>query len=486
MSSIYTSGRRQARSILTMGLILGVSLLNCGCLTMPPTRAVGELKNQVNDRLAQPSAWRPELTLGLAGNTPEITALIQQLLEHELTPDRAVEIGLINNAGWRASLQDLGVTQADLMTARTIENPHLEFMARVVDDHDAHTNVEFTIVQDLMSLVTRTNRVRISQYEMERVKNKLTEEVLSLAANIRKATYAAVAAVKKQVLYQELYTSSQHAAEMATRQFQAGNINELELAWQQLTYQTTKLKLADMELEVFASRQALNRLLGIVAAQSAWTIMSELPELPPAPAADNLEERVLTANLTRARLGVEKSMLMEHIHLTKKERLDTLELGFNTEKEPEGEQLSGGLIEVGLPVFDRKQGELQKWNALMVQKENQVNAHAVEIQTRARELEQRLQAARAKVEYYQEAILPLQKRIMALSQLHYNAMFIGVYELLQARDDEVMAQIDFIDACRDFWILQTDWELALAGVVISPEYHPSTAPRDQGRAAQSH
>ena len=48
-------------------------------------------------------------------------------------------------------------------------------------------------------------------------------------------------------------------------------------------------------------------------------------------------------------------------------------------------------------------------------------------------------AARKRFEHFRDNVLPLRQRIVQQSQLHYNAMLLGVFELLEAKQKEIDA-----------------------------------------------
>ena len=52
---------------------------------------------------------------------------------------------------------------------------------------------------------------------------------------------------------------------------------------------------------------------------------------------------------------------------------------------------------------------------------------------------------------------------MALSQQHYDAMLLGVYQLLMAKQSEVNAYREYIEAVRDYWMARADLERATGG-----------------------
>ena len=84
-----------------------------------------------------------------------------------------------------------------------------------------------------------------------------------------------------------------------------------------------------------------------------------------------------------------------------------------------------------------------------------------------------MQQGRALAEHYRTVLVPLRERIIRQTQLEYNAMLAGVFQLLAAKRDEIDAGRGLIESLRDYWIARTDLETAVGGEL--PVDTPSTA-----------
>jgi outer membrane protein TolC len=61
----------------------------------------------------------------------------------------------------------------------------------------------------------------------------------------------------------------------------------------------------------------------------------------------------------------------------------------------------------------------------------------------------------------------LRKQISDENQLRYNAMLISVFELLADAREQVMSVNASINALRDFWLAETD--LQIASMAVRPQ-----------------
>jgi cobalt-zinc-cadmium efflux system outer membrane protein len=99
----------------------------------------------------------------------------------------------------------------------------------------------------------------------------------------------------------------------------------------------------------------------------------------------------------------------------------------------------------------------------MRQQQNRYTELAVTLRASARSAAARLAAKREALLYYKSVLLPLKQQIVAQSQLEYNAMLIGLFQLLQAKRDQVQTAVAYVEHQREYWIARTNVEQLRAG-----------------------
>jgi outer membrane protein TolC len=102
---------------------------------------------------------------------------------------------------------------------------------------------------------------------------------------------------------------------------------------------------------------------------------------------------------------------------------------------------------------------------------------AVEIRSAAREVHSRVTSAYARARQYQNVILPAQRRVTAQTLLQYNAMQLGIFQLLEARQAELDAELDSTDTLREYWTAVAELGALLAG------QHQLPGPADAARSS---
>ena len=101
---------------------------------------------------------------------------------------------------------------------------------------------------------------------------------------------------------------------------------------------------------------------------------------------------------------------------------------------------------------------------MLRQAQQPLGAMTVDARSEARAAQHRLLEARARMEYLRDVVIPRRERILGLTQLEYNAMLRGVYQLIDARTSLDRARREEVIATRDYWVAHTELQTALSRV----------------------
>lgn len=133
---------------------------------------------------------------------------------------------------------------------------------------------------------------------------------------------------------------------------------------------------------------------------------------------------------------------------------------------PEDKWTAGPAIAIGIPIFDWGQARTAAGRHSLRRLWNEYTALAIEVRSATRAAKYRLRNARRQSEYYRRVVVPLAEQITAETQLRYNAMQLGVFQLLQAKQREIDTRRKYILAQRDYWIARTELEQILSGRMV--------------------
>ncbi len=396
-----------------------------------------------------------------------VRAHVHDLVMGMLTPDGAVEVALLRNQGLVATYEELGIAQADLVQAGLLRNPG--FGARVrfpTSGPGTFIDTEFSLVQDFLDLFTLPLRKRVAAAQLNAAKARVGSAVLELTAQVRQAVVslqAAQATVEVRTLVLEAQSA---AAELRARQRAVGNVGDLDVFQEQAFFEQSKLDLGRAELQAVEQREQVNRLLGLWGPDSGtWKVESKLPDVPERdPSLDHVESLAIGRRLDLLAVRAEGQALEEAASLTGVSRaLPSLQVGVSTGRDAEGTRVTGPDLSVELPIFDQGQARAARILAEVRQSRARQAELAVNIRAEVRALRNRLVVTHRSAEHYRTVLLPLREKALKESQLRYNAMLLGVFQLLQARREQIDVYRNYLETVRDYWITRAELERATGG-----------------------
>ena len=455
---------------------LTVSAAAClfvSCVSVPRDAGLSDVQRAVNTRSSQQLQWdAPAATLD--ANT-------RAMLADELTADEAVAIAIAHNPRLQVTLAELGIARADLIEASTITNPLLELEVRFPSE--PFRAYELRLAQSLIELIQLPRRRALGRAAFDAAQMRVSSNVLSFAADVRAAYYDLLAATQHATMSQVAATAAQTAAEVALKQHAAENITDLDLENEQAQYEQARLDLSRAERQRLVAREALIRAMGLRDASLEWRLPATFPELPPAEREQaQLEELAAQQRLDVAIARRELEIAQRQVPLARLAALGEVVVDVHYQREPSGEHTVGPGIELPIPIFNSGRAARTRAEARYLRARQLVEALNAESSSRLRTASAVVAEARSRVEYYRDVVLPRRKRIVELTKLEHNAMLVGVFQLLQARENEIQAERDYVEAQREYWTARTNLDRALQGIAADSSFVPAT---DQGTGKQA-
>ena len=433
-----------------------------GCATFSDDGGFASVEQTTRQRLGKEVKWARS-----DAERATLHARADELLAQPLTVDAAVQLALFNNRGLQARFFDLGISEADLVQAGRLPNPHFAMLrASRAENGSREYTIEQTLTFNVFALLTMPLAVEVERRNFAQTRRLAVIEVARLAADTRQAYFTAVAAEESVRYRRKVQQAAQAGAELARRMAQVGNFSTLRQAREQAFYADAALNLARTEQAASASRERLARLLGLPE-QSAFQLPERLPDLPKT--VDELpvlEQAALDQRLDLQAIRLETDALARNLGLSRATRLiNVLEVG--PARVLEGARDSGYKkgyeISFELPIFDWGGAKVAKAEAIYMQ----AVERAAEAATNARsEVRQSYHAYRTHYDiarHYRDEIVPLHQRIAEENVLRYNGMLIGVFELVADARVQITSVNSYIETLRDFWIAEGDLQMAMIG-----------------------
>jgi len=453
-------------------LLLSGTVALVGCAHVDPNPAFRELANTVHLRTGKRVQWNR----GTAQDA-EAQAAVASLLRHPLTADAAVQVALLNNRNLQATYEELGIAQADLVEAGLLRNPIFTFERRFPGQA-----LEMDLLKEFIDILLLPLRKRIAAAQFEAAKLRVGHEILKTAAEVRAAFYEHQGDEQLVDLRKTVAEATERSAETALRMQQAGNLKNLDLATEQASHAQAKIELAKAQSEAVQSREKLNKLMGAFGAQTNWTVASRLPELSGGEVSTSqLESRAIQQRLDLAAARQEFIAQARSLGIARADAiLQGAEFGGHYEREISGEYAVGPSVNVPIPIFNQGQAAVARSSAKLRQSEQRYLALAADIRSDVRAARDKMLLSRRQVEYFKSTALPTRTRVTEESQLEYNAMQIGPFQLLQAKQEEVKTGADSVEALRDYWVARAELEKAVGGSLTGKPM-PALSATTQGK-----
>ncbi|MEO7919646.1 MAG: TolC family protein [Thermoanaerobaculia bacterium] len=388
---------------------------------------------------------------------------MKALLSEDLSADAAVEIAMMRSPRLQMALAEVGIARGELIESSTIANPLLQ--ADIRFPASPFNPFELRLSQTLVELIQLPKRRAIGRVAFQAASLRVTSEVLRFAADVRAAYYDLVASTLHLGRSRTIAEARKAAAELAMRQHDAQTINDLDLETEQATYEQAKLELARAERNLLGARAKLTIEMGIAHLPVDWRVPDAFPPLPPEERTQEELERLTAAQrLDLAIARLELDIARRRVPISRLAAFGEITIHGDIQREPDGIRTYGPGIDLPIPIFNTGRGARTRAEAAFVRARHLVDALTQEASATLAIARVTLDEARARVEYFRDVLLPRRRRIVELTKVAHNAMLIGVFQLLQAAQNEAEAQRDSIEAQREYWTARTDLDRVLNGI----------------------
>jgi len=430
-----------------------------GCVTFSEDGGFGAVNTAVRERTGQEPKW-----IRTEEDSSSVRARVKELLAQPLSAEAAMQVALLSNPALQASYAEMGIAEAELVQASRWSGPKFS-LARLRHGGSGATDYERGVFFDVLGLITIPLSVRAERKRFEAAQVRAAGEALRLALETRKAWFVAVAAEETARYLEQAKEAAEASAELARRMAAVGNWSKLNQAREQAFYAETTAQLARARHANVAAREQLTRWMGLWGEDTRFRLPQRLPELPQSVReASELEAQALTQRLDVQLTRRETESLAESLGLAKVSRfVNLLEIGAVSEKEADEPRHRGWEIELRIPIFDFGGARTARAEHVYMQSVNRAMDTAIRARSEVREAYSAYRTSLGLAKHYRDEILPLRKRISEEVLLRYNGMLMSVFELLADSRAQVAAVNGYIESVRDFWIAESDLQMALTG-----------------------
>jgi outer membrane protein TolC len=458
--------RRPLGWVIPRAIALATALALVGCADFSADGGLAPVRQAAQTHLGKDVIWaRTE-----EDRTALSTRVAQLLKSPRLSLDEAVQIALFNNPGLQAAYHELGISEAQLVRAAQLPNPHLAMLrASAPIDGLRQYKIEQILTFNPFALVTMAYARRIEAHRFEQTQKRVALQMLQLAAQTRRAWFEAVTLSQMHAYALQVQAVAQSGAQLADRMRRAGNFNALQQAREQSFHAEAQLAVARAQRQADAARQRLTQAMGLSDPLSVPVLADRLPDLPEAVReATDVQRMAMDQRLDLAAARAQTEALAQQLGLERVTRfVNVIDLGPARVLEGAGSAPYKNGYEIGfeLPIFDWGGARVALAESIYRRQLEQVSQTVLNAQVEVREAYETYRSSLQIARHYRDQIVPLRRRISEENLLRYNAMQLGVFELLADARAQVAAVTEAIQAQRDFWIAQSDLEMALLGPI---------------------
>ena len=444
--------------------LLGFALL-AGCASVPEDLGRSDVDALTRERGV------PETP----GTSIEGDELVGRLTATPLTAGNAVRIALVNNPELKATYAHLGIAAADVYEAGRISNPVFSLTILDTNEPGERNLTAFGLIASFTDLITLASRKRFAESESAIIKQEIGAAVFNVATDTQ-ATFHEFAAAKQAAMLQAQIAKTQELSLGLAEQYHlAGNLAPRDMALARAAASEARLASLQAEAEVHAARAELAALLGLSTADD-WDAPARLPApLEQEDDVDALVELAQRSRLDLAAARMRATSLVDRLDAGNRTRwLGELEIGIEHEKDTDGAELTGPVVEWEIPLFSRNYDGQLRERAELQTAVAEARRLAMEIRNGVRLAHAAMHGAKMRADEYRERLLPARVKAVEYAQEEENFMLIGVFELLEAKRDEYEAYLGYLEAVRDYWLARMELARAVGNTLPGGAYAGET------------
>jgi len=397
----------------------------------------------------------------------------------KLTLEAALEHALQNSLELQVIRTELGVARGVLTQAQTYPfNPALELegnggRARPVDGPVEHRTVggfSVGLSQVVEIKGQRGIRTDIATANLTQTEWEIRDAERRVLANVMGAFAKLLEAQELLELSEETVALAEETRETARKQFEAGEVPRLDLLRAEVELRRASTRQVAEKRRIATARKHLNLRLG--RAPDA-PLRAEGPLLfvePSGTKAELLKQALeLRPDLKAAEAGLQASR--RRVRLVRAERLfPEVEVALRYEDSRDFEERDRRVMldfAIPLPLFNRRQGELEAALAEELRQDAEIALVQARIETEVAIAFEQFQGSQQIVEQYVQQILPQQEQNFRLLREGYTLGQFGLTDVLLAQRGLIDVRFDYLGAIGDFNTAVAELRQALGLVTFS-------------------
>lgn len=443
--------------VKTVSASLATLFILSGCSTISQKEAFDSVNQLTLQQGSKNLQW-----IKTPQEAASVDESVRALLSEPLTQENALRIMLINNRALQQSYENIGIAQSELVEAGLMRNPLLGYS---IGRANGITTSTISVEVAFLDLLWIPLRRELSGLALEEATFTIGDMVLRSARDAKKSYIESRIAEEKVALFRSILKSHEASLQLAVRQYTAGNLSKRDMLKIQDSYEHARIESIKLARENATARESLNKILGVYGEQTHYTLSTEpLTRLAPAVSEPGLEKHAIINRLDMRSAMKSVDYAAKQAGYSENTRLlDEVELSVESEKTTGEKRFNTFGIKLPIPLFDFGQARVSKSQAIYNQSVHRLYEMAVNVRSEVREGYAHLRYTYDIARSYDEVIVKTNQQILEETQLFYNGMLDGIYELLEDQRRAGEAKMESLDALGEYKRAQADLEYTIGG-----------------------
>lgn len=431
-----------------------MAAISCG--SIPKRDDLDKIKAEAKNQDGGEIVWQKD-----AESAAAVEKEIDALIKKPLTKEGAIQLALYSNRELQAQFDRIGVAHANIWQATLFKNPTIDFASKFPLS-GGEPKIEAGLEWSIADLFARSARIRMAEAEANETAQNVAQAVRDLIQQTKSAYFDYQFSLHMYKIEQTTLETAEMNLNLQRRLFAAGNISDLDLATEEAHVAALRLELQSQNLEVAQKKETLQKLFGLWGKKTEWNIIDTLPKLP----AKDLPIDALEFTAVKNRGDLQGMMagletIKAELDQVKTVRwIPALDLGVGVISDF-GEKFGvGPQVRWEIPIFDQGSARIERLVNLYRMKLRAAENLAVQIRSEARQSRNKMVTERERIRYFSQTLLPLRAKVTDETQLFYNGMLMGLPQLLNAKQEELKTQKEYLLAHKQYWIAYSELERA--------------------------
>jgi outer membrane protein TolC len=309
---------------------------------------------------------------------PDVAFLVEPplLAGQRLSVEQIIELVLERNPDLRATRAKKGVAQAQLTQSGILPNPSLaSAILPLLSDAGSVPAWNVALTQDVKSLITYRSKRRAAGFAAQQVDADILWQEWQMAGQARQLTIDLIIGERSRPTYEEAFRILSHRNDVMQKALTAGNVTLVTASPTMVAFQTARTNLDTLDQHQLHLRHQLNALLGLVP-EAVIPLATDFVLPPFDPASIRADLGTLPdrrPDLLALRLGYASQD--EVVRQQILSQFPDLIVGGSVNSDNSRVVNGGPQATIGLPIFDRNQGNIAIARATRAQLNAEYAAH---------------------------------------------------------------------------------------------------------------